>query len=337
MKQSFDNIHAKLMPSRLLCALRSLVAIFMGLTLSGAIAQQYPTKAVRIIASEPGGSTDLVARTIGQKLSEQWRQPVVVENRGGASGIIGVGLAAKAANDGYTLLIGHTGTLAINPFIFKSLPYDPVRDFAPVTLVLATPLIVVVNPALPAASLADLIALARAKPKTVAYGSSGSGIASHLASELFSHMAKVGTLHVPFRGTAPAITAVVSGEVAFMFTAQTTTMPLIKAGRLRAIAVTGASRSTVIPDLPTVSESGLPGFEVVNWQGVLAPAGTPRNIIAKVHDDIVASLALPDARSRLTTGGSEVVGNSPEQFAALIKSEIAKWGSVVKSAGIKAE
>jgi len=304
---------------------------------SAAPAQQYPLKTVRIIATEAGGSTDIVARTIGPRLSARWNQPVVVENRGGAAGIIGAELAAKAPADGYTLFIGHTGTLAINPSLYKSLPYDPVRDFAPIALILATPLIVVVHPALPVKSMNELIAAAREKPGEIAYSSSGSGTASHLASELLNDVAKIRTLHIPFRGTAPAITAVVSGEVAFMFSAQASTLPLIKAGKLRAIAYTGSARSAEQPDLPTVSEAGLPGFEVINWQGFLVPAGVPRDIVARLHADIVATLAAPEVRSRLSTGGSQIVGNTPEQFGAFIRSEITKWAGVVRSANIKAD
>jgi len=294
----------------------------------------YPSRPVRILASEAGGSVDLVARSLAQRLSEMWGQGVVVENHGGASGIIYTEAAARAAADGYTLSVGHTGTLAINPSLFRKLPYDPLKSFRPVSLVLATPLIVTTHPALPAHSMAELIAAARARPQALSFGSAGSGTASHLAGEWFNDMAKVSTVHVPYRGTAPAITALVAGDVQFMFTAQASTASLVRAGKLRALAVTGARRSAEAPELPTVAET-LPGFELVNWQGVLVPAGTPEAIVAKLNDDIRSALASADVRKRLTTGGAEIAADSPAQFGAFISAEMKKWASVIRAAGIK--
>lgn len=311
-------------------------ALFIAMTVSasGAAAQTWPSKTVRIIVPfAPGGSTDIVGRAIAAKAGESTGQSFVVENRAGAGGSIGAEAAAKAANDGYTLFMGHVGTLAINPALYRKIPYDPVRDFAPITLAIAAPLILVAHPSLPAKSVKDLIALARAKPDELSFSSAGNGSASHLSGELFNTLARIKMLHVPYKGTGPATTAILTGEVSVMFSGQGTSWPLIKAGRLKAIALTGSKRAAHAPNVPTMGES-LPGYEVINWHGVLAPAGTSPEVIRRAHAEIVKALGSPDVRSKLTADGFEVVGNSPEAFAQFIRAEMGKWSKIIKGAGI---
>jgi len=295
----------------------------------------FPSRTVRILASEAGGSVDLVARTLALRLGEQWGQPVVVENRGGAGGIIYTEAAARSPADGHTLVVGHTGTLAINPSLYKSLPYDVARDFVPVAPVLGTPLIIVTHPDLPARTLPDLIGLARTKANEVTYASAGSGTASHLAASWLADLARVAFLHVPFRGSGPATAAVVSGNVAMMFAPQASTAALVRAGKLRVLGITSARRSAEAPDLPTVAEQGLAGFEVINWQGVLVPSGVPRELVARLNADVRKALAHEDSRRRLSTFGSEIMDGSPEDFGRFIAAETTKWSGVVRSAGVR--
>lgn len=302
-----------------------------------ATAQTWPSKTVRIIVPfAPGGSTDIVARAIAARAGESTGQSFVVDNRAGAGGNIGAEAASKAPPDGYTLFMGHVGTLAINPSLYKKIPYDPVRDFAPITLAIAAPLILVTHPSLPAKSVKELIALARARPNQLSFSSAGNGSASHLAGELFNGLAATKILHVPYKGTGPATTAILTGEVSAMFSGQGTSWPLIKAGRLKPIAMSGGKRAANAPGVPTVSEA-LPGYEVINWHGVLAPTGTPPEVIKRAHAEVVKALASPDVRSKLSSDGFEVIGNSPEAFAQFIRVEMAKWAKIIKGAGITLE
>ena len=301
-------------------------------------AQLYPAKTVRmIVAYPPGGGTDIVGRTLAQKLGESLGQSVVVENRGGASGNIGTELAARAAPDGYTILMGNVAPNAINVSLFKDLPFDPVADFAPVSLVASTPNILVVHPSTPARTVKEVIALAKAKPGTLNFASAGVGSSSHLAGELFRILARADIVHVPYKGAGPAMVDVLSGQVQLYFATMPAAMPHVKAGKLAAVAVTSARRSQALPDLPTIEESGVPGYEASTWYGVLAPAHTPSAVVARLHGNIVKILADAALHARLADQGFDPVGNSPEEFGAYIKSEILKWGKVIRDAGIRPE
>jgi tripartite-type tricarboxylate transporter receptor subunit TctC len=300
-----------------------------------ALAQTYPAKPIRVIdAYPPGGGTDIVARTISPKFQESLGQSWIIDNRAGAQGIIGAELASRAAPDGYTLLM-FTTNFAIHPSIYKNLPYDLTKAFAPVTQTSSVSMALIVNPSVPARTLEELIAIARAKPGRLNFSSSGSGGIIHLAGELFNTMAGVKMTHVPYKGGAPAVLAVLSGEVDLTFVAIPVAAPHIRSGKVRAIAVSTAKRSTVMPELPTIAEAGLPGFEVVNAYGVLAPAGTPREIVVKLQQEIARILDLPDVRERLMGLGAEPVGSTPEQFGAYLRAETAKWANVVKTTGIE--
>lgn len=303
---------------------------------AAAAAQSYPVKPIRLIVPfPPGGATDILGRAIGQKLGETLGQQIVIDNRPGASGSIGADLAAKAAPDGYTLLIGQATNLAINISLMGKLPFDPVKDFAPVTLVASTPNLLVVHPSLPVRSVKDLVALAKAKPGTINYASSGNGSPGHLAAELFKKAAGIDMVHIPYKGAAPALTDVVSGHASLYFTSPISAQSLVKAGRLRMVAVTSAKRSPSMPDVPTVAEAGFPDFDLASWWGMLAPAGVSRDILTRLHSETVKILNLPDVRQRLSSQGADVLSNTPEQFAAYIKSEIAKWGKLVKASGAR--
>ena len=304
-----------------------------------ALAQDnYPNRPMRIIVpSAPGGSSDIGARLIAQRLSERWGRSVVVENRAGAGTIIGNDIVAKAPPDGYTLLMA-PGALATIPSTYKKVPYDAVRDFAPITQTLFVPNLIVVHPSLPAKSVKELIALAKARPGEIFYASAGHGTQPHLTMELFLMMAGIRMIHVPYKGGAPGITDLVGGQVAVMTTSSLSLLiPQVRAGRLRALGVTSATRNPALPEVPTVIEAGLPGYESVQWSGLLAPAGTPREIISKLHKEAVAILRTPEARERLRGDGSEVVASAPDEFAAFIQAEIVKWARVVKAAGIQPE
>lgn len=302
------------------------------------LAQTYPTKTIRmIVAYPPGGGTDIVGRLIAQKLTDSLGQTVVVDNRGGATGNIGTELAAKAAPDGYTLLMGNVAPNAINVSLFKQLPYDPVKDFAPVSLVAITPNLLVVHPALPVRTVKDLVALAKAKPGTLNYPSAGVGSSSHLAGELLRSLAKVDIVHVPYKGGGPALIDLLSGEMQIMFATMPAAMPHVKTGKLRPVAVTTAKRSQTLPELPTIAEAGVRGYEASTWYGLLAPAGTPQPVITRLHDEVVRALNTPDMRAKFASQGFEAAGTTPAEFGAYIKSEIAKWGKVIRDAGIRAE
>lgn len=298
----------------------------------------YPAKSIRIIvAYPPGGGTDIVGRMVAQKLTENLGHTVVVDNRGGATGNIGTEIAARAAPDGYTLLMGNVAPNAINVSLFAKIPYDPVKDFEPVSLVALTPNIVLVHPSLPVRTVKDLIALAKAKPGTLNYSSAGIGSSSHLAPELFAILTGIKMVHVPYKGGGPGLVDLLSGQMQLMMTTMPAAMPHVKSGKVRAIAVTSARRSPSLPELPTVAEAGVKGYEVSTWYGVLAPARTPKGIVTRLHGEIVKILAAAETRDKLLAQGFEPVGSTPDEFGVYIQSEIAKWGKVIKAAGIKAE
>jgi tripartite-type tricarboxylate transporter receptor subunit TctC len=302
---------------------------------SGAQAQTYPNRAVRLIVPfAAGGSTDIIGRTVGQKLNEMWGQPVLVDNRPGGSTVIGTDAVAKAAPDGYTLLIT-PAPFTIVPSLIAKLPYDPARDFEPITLINTTPLVIVVHPGVPAKSIKELIALAKSRPGTLNYGSSGAGGSNHLAGELFNAMAGVKMVHIPYKGNAPALADLVGGHVDAVFNGLTSAMPLIKSGRLRALAVTSLARAGALPDMPTLDELGLKGFQAVAWNGLTAPARTPKEVIARLNADVIKVVRSAELAERLKAEGSDPVGNSPAQYAAFLRDEIAKWAKVIKQAGIK--
>lgn len=321
--------------NRIRLVLPIVVASFIG---HDVLAQPYPGKPIRFIVAQAAGSTsDILARIIGQKLNEALGQPVVVDIRPGAGGAIGTEMAAKAAPDGYTLLMGNFSTHAVNPSLYSKLPYDPVSDFAPVTLLAAYSHVLVAHPSLPARSVRELVRLAKSVPGQLNYGSAGNGSAQHLAGELFKIMAGVQIVHVPYKGGSPAMTAVMGGEVALMFPTTPLALPHIKAGKVRALAVTSAKRAQAAPDLPTIAEAGLPGYEMSGWLGVLAPAGTPRVIVTRLNTALIAILNLADTKTSLANHGLEVSFGKPEQFGERIRSEIAKWSRLAKEAGIRAE
>lgn len=299
--------------------------------------QPYPSKPIRLIAPyPPGGGVDATARIVAQALSDALEQQVVVDNRGGASGRIGTEIAAQAPADGYHLLLGSVAPNAIIPGAYPKLPYDSVKDFAPISLVADSDYVLSVHPSLPVRSVKELIALARARPGQIAFASTGNLGGPHLAGELFKQLARVDMVHVAYKGGGPATTSILSGETSLIFGSAPTVLPHAKVGRLRLVATTGPKRSRTLPELPTVSET-LPGHEVTQWYGILAPAGTPREIISKLHAEIVKALANPKITQQLERLGADARTTTPEQFAAHIKTEIAKWSKVVKSSGIKVE
>jgi tripartite-type tricarboxylate transporter receptor subunit TctC len=298
-------------------------------------AQAFPDKPVRLVVPySAGGSTDLISRALGHKLSEMWGQTVVIDNRPGGSTIIATDIVADSAPDGYTLLVTTT-SFSIVPSLTDKLPYDPAKDFEPITLVNTTPLVLVVNPGVPAKSVKELIALAKARPGELNFGSAGSGGSNHLAGELFNVMAGVNIVHVPYKGNAPALNDLVGGHVDIVFNGLTSAVPLIKSGRLRPLAVTSLTRADALPDVPTLDELGLKGFQAAAWNGLSAPAGTPKSVIARINADVVKVLHSPELVERLRAEGSYPVGNSPEQFTAFIREETAKWSKVIQFADIK--
>ena len=298
-------------------------------------APEYPVRPVRIILPQPaGGGTDVVARAIAQTLTDAWGQQVIVDNRPGANGIIGTDLAAKSKPDGYTLLYGFTSMLTINPSVYKSLPYDTLRDFAPITHTVTNTMALVVNPYLPVRSVKELVALARSRPGHLLYGSFGIGNQTHLTAELFRIETGLKMLHVPYKGETPAITETISGQVAMMFSPSAGVAPHVRTGRLRLLATCGEKRSAAFPETPTMIESGFPKVISIGWGGMLAPAGTPPDIIQKLQREIARNLASPEVRDRLNAIGSEPVGSTTEEFAALLKAETEKWSRVVRGANL---
>jgi tripartite-type tricarboxylate transporter receptor subunit TctC len=295
---------------------------------------QYPSKPIRIIVPlAAGGPSDLLARTLGQKFTEAWGQPVVIDNRAGANGALGSDLVAKSAPDGYTLLMGTNGTHGINASLFPKLPYDTINDFAPIARVGIAPYVLVAHPSLPVRSVQELMQLARAKPGQLTIAAGGS--ASHLASALFRSMARIDLVLVPYKGNAPAVAAVIGGEISLVFGGIAQSLPQVKAGRLRALGVTSTRRSPVMPDVTTIAESGVPGFETSTWYGMLAPAGTPRPVIEKLNAEVMHILQLPEVRERLSAEAFELPADTPDQFAAVIKSEMSRWARVVKDTGAR--
>jgi tripartite-type tricarboxylate transporter receptor subunit TctC len=299
------------------------------------MAQSYPTKPIRIVApSSTGGGIDAVARIVAQA-SPALGQQMVVENRPGANGMIGTELVAKAAPDGYTLVVGFTGAIAVNISLYKKLPYDPVRDLTPVTLVTSSPALIVAHPSVPARNMAELIKLEKSNPGSLTYGTGGTGTGSHLAMELLNLTAGTRLLHVPYKGVGPALTDVLGGQIMLMVSSPLSSQPHVQSGRLRALAVTGRTRVAAMPDVPTMIESGFRDFESTSWFGILAPAGTPPAIIARLNSEIVNLLRRPEIREQIARTGSDPVGSSPEAFGAYIKSEIDKWAKVIKAANIQ--
>jgi tripartite-type tricarboxylate transporter receptor subunit TctC len=299
--------------------------------------QTFPSKPVRIVvAFPPGGGTDIVARTISPKLSEALGQQVVIDNRAGASGIVGTELAAKSAPDGHTIFMGTLGNLCVNPLLFPKVPFDIARDFTPLTQVVAVTFMLYTHPSFPVKTVKDLIVLVKARPGQINYASSGAGGAPHLAAELFNSLAGVKMVHVPYKGSGPSFTDLLGGQVPITFDSLTQGLPYVKGGRLRGVATLGPRRTPVLPEVPTVGET-LPGYEVVNWFGLVAPAATPRDVINRLHDEIVKILRMPDINERLAAQGSDPVGSSTEEFGAFMKAETAKWARVIKEANIRVD
>jgi tripartite-type tricarboxylate transporter receptor subunit TctC len=301
-------------------------------------AQDYPLRPVRLIVPfPPGGGNDIVARAVAQELGKSLGQQFVVDNRAGAGGAIGAELAARSPADGYTLFLGGVGSHVVNPSLHAKLSYDPVRDFAPVTLIASAPSVLVVHPSLQAASLSELTALAKAHPGKLNYASNGNGSSAQLAAVLYESMAGVRMVHVPYKGVAQALVELMSGEVQVMFGTLVAILPHIKAGRLRALAVTGKNRSASLPEVPTLAEAGLPGYEAGSWYGILAPAGTPAAVVARLNSEINRAIRQPEVRERLAADGAEVIGGTPDDFASHLKIELSRMGKLVRQAGIRTE
>ena len=314
--------------------------IFGATLLLPAIAQGqgYPNKPIRLVVPfPPGGSLDVVARAVGAKLSEAWGQPVVIDNRPGAGGNIGADLVAKSPPDGYTILEGALSTHAVNVTLYGKLPYDPIKDFAPISLVAITPNVLVLNPAAPFNTVPELIAYAKANPGKLSFGSGSNGSAGHLAGELFKTDAHIDMVHIPYKGGAPALQALLAGDTQLMFDNLANSMQQVKAGKLKAIAVTTAKRSALVPELPTLSETGVPGFDIYTWWGFMAPAGTPKEIIVKWNTEVTRILNTPEMKAFFAQQGAEPAPTTPEQFEALIKSEITKYAKIIKESGAKVD
>ncbi len=324
------------MKSRImLCAVSA--AVLAGFAAS-AIAQTYPSRSIRFVVTfPPGGTTDILAREIGARMQESWKQTVVVDNRGGAGGNLGADIVAKAPPDGYTILLGTNGTHAINPSLYTKMPYDAIKDFAPITLIASVPNIFISHPSVPARTMKDIVALARAQPGKVVYASSGTGTSQHLSVELFKTMAKIDMVHVPYKGASPAVLAVLGGEVALSCPSLPSAgiASHVGTGRLRGLAVTGAKRAPTLPQVPTMIESGYSTFDVVTWFGVLAPAGTPTDIVGRLNTEIIRILGLPAVRERLAGQGIDIMTSSPEQYLEFIKTETVRWAKVVRASGAR--
>ena len=311
--------------------------LFLLLMLLAGMAHAFPTKPVKIIvAFPPGGGTNIVARLLAPRLSEVWGQPVIVENRAGASGTIGTEAAARAEPDGYTLLMATMGNMTANQHLYR-MAEDPLRAFAPITKVVDVHFVFMANPALPANNVQELIVLAKQHPGEIAYSSSGPGGAPHLAMELFKRRAGIDVVHIPYKGSGPSINDLIGGRVMLTMDSLLQSLPHIKSGRLKALAVPGPKRSALLPDVPTIAESGLAGFALTNWFGLLAPAATPRDLLVKVHDDVVRILKEPELEKRISDLGADVVGNSAEEFGAAMRAESAQWAEIIKAAGIRVE
>jgi tripartite-type tricarboxylate transporter receptor subunit TctC len=318
------------------CAVVLLVAVLLT-SADASLAQSYPDKPIRIVVTFPaGGPTDAVARPISQSLSTTWGQPVIIDNRGGAGGIVGTEIVAHSAPDGYNLLIGTAGGMSINPSLHAKLSYDPFKDFAPISMLVINPQILVMHPALAASNVRELVALAKSKPGQLNFASSGTGTATHLGLELFKAATGINVVHVPYKGGAPALTDLIAGQVQLLFISIPSVMPQVKAGRLKAIAVSSARRSLSAPDVPTVAESGYPGFEYVNWNALFAPAATPRAIINKLNSEVVKIMRDPDLAQKLVSQGAEPAPGTPEQLAQYMRVDFDRWRKVIRAAGITA-
>ena len=315
------------------------LAVALSLAAAGAAhAQAYPNKPVRYICPFPaGGGVDIITRIVGAKLGEIWGQQVIVDNRSGAGGTIGADIAAKATPDGYTLLMGGAGTLAIGPALYKKLPYDPIKDFAPISLIGTTPMVLVLYPAVPARSVSEFVAYAKANPGKINYASGGVGSILHLSMEMFRSMTGTNIVHVPYKGGAPALADLLGGHVLAMFGDLPLLQPHIKTGKMRALGVTTTKRSAQLPNVPTIAESGVPGFEAMLWFATFAPAAVPKPILAKLNADLVKVLNAPDMQRRLAENGVDAAASTPEQLAAFVKSETIKWAKVVKDSGATAD
>ena len=312
---------------------------FVALSAGGhaAPAETYPSKSVRLIVPfPPGGTNDIFGRLVAQKFAESWGQTVVIDNRGGAGGLLGTAIAANAPPDGYTILIAGIG-FAVNPSLFKKLPYDTEKDLTPISLVALSPLLLVVHPSLPVKTLKDLIAYAKANPGKLNFGSGGSGSGPHLSGELFKSMAGLQITHVPYKGGGPALVDVMSGQIQMMIENIASTLPLVKSGKLRALAVSGLRRSQLVPETPTLDEAGLKGYEIFVWNGLFVPTRTPKPIIARIHAETVKAVAQSDLKERMIALGADGVTSTPAEFAAFVRAEIKRWAKVVRDAGIKAE
>lgn len=315
----------------------AILLAWAGMDAQCGFAQNYPTRAIRLVVpSSPGGGSDILGRILAQKLGEALGQQVVVDNRAGAGGVIGVDIVAKSVPDGYTLLIS-PASLAINPSMYSKLPFNAMRDLAPITQLVSAANVLAVHPSVPAKTVKELIALARAKPGNLVAGSAGVGTSPHLSAELFKAMAKLDMVIVPYKGSGQGMVSLLAGEIALMFPTLPSAIQYIKAGKLRALGVTTTNRAAVLPDVPAIADAGLPGYEATQWFGILAPAGTPRTIIERLHQEITRALRAPDVKDRMTAEGTEVVGSTPEEFASHIKLETEKWARVIKAAGIKPE
>jgi tripartite-type tricarboxylate transporter receptor subunit TctC len=315
----------------------AILGVGAALAAAGALAQTYPAKPVRIVVpSSAGGGTDIVARILSPKLSERLGQQIVIDNRPGAGTMIGIELAAKSPPDGYTILVAPS-TLALNPVVYKKVPYDVIRDLTPITQIVGSTSIIVVHPSLPVKSVKELIAFARARPGQMNYASAGTGTYPHMTMELFNSMAGLKMVHIPYKGTAPAMIDMLAGHTAVMAATILTGMPQIRGGRLRPLGITSLARSAAAPEIPTVAEAGLPGFESIQWYGAMAPAQTPKEIVARWHTELVRILQMPEVKQRFIADGTDPVGNTPEEFGRYIQSEIVKWTKVAKDAGIRPE
>jgi tripartite-type tricarboxylate transporter receptor subunit TctC len=316
---------------------RFVAAVTLMLCASLAFAQAYPSKPIRIVVPyPPGGFNDTLGRTLAGKFTEAWGQPAVVENKPGGNTLIGSDAVAKAAPDGYTLLVV-AFPFSVVPSLIKAMPYDTVRDFQPVILAATSPNLLVVHPSLPVKTVGELVALAKAKPGTLSYASTGNGSSNHISMELFKSLAGLDIVHVPYKGSGPAVTDLLGGQVQLMFDNTPNVLPQVKAGKLRALATSGIKRSSLTPDIPTVAEAGVAGYELMVWFGLVAPAGTPKEVVNKLNAEVTRILAMPDVRERFLAQGVEPVGGTPEQFGEHIKAQMEKWGKVVRDAGVKAE
>lgn len=319
-------------------SLRFVAAFALSAPAAAAIAQQYPNKTVRfVVPFVAGGPTDIQGRMLGEKLGQRLGQQFIIDNRGGANGNIGMELAAKSAPDGYTIVIATVGTWAVNPSLYKQMPYDAVRDFAPIMQVSSSPGVLVVHPSVPAKSVKELIALARAKPGKLDYGSSGVGGFGHISGALFCLMTKTEMVHIPYKSSAPSLTDLIAGQIQVLFNNAISTVPFIKSGQVRALAVTSFKRMQALPDLPSINETGVKGYDNSSWSAVAAPAGTPKEIIVKLNSELNQILKLPDIQEKNISFGADPVGGTPEQFGDYLKSEIAKFARVVKEAKITAQ